>query len=55
MVHYFWLVKADKRKPLEYGFVLSTLLLYRVAVWVSQKREQSLAKRVQNNPAELAN
>jgi len=33
VVHYLWLVKADKRKPLEYGFVLSLLLLYRLVVW----------------------
>ena len=39
VVHYVWLVKADLRKPIEYGFVLSVLLLYRVAVWVSEKRK----------------
>ncbi|HTR27251.1 MAG TPA: protein-methionine-sulfoxide reductase heme-binding subunit MsrQ [Terriglobales bacterium] len=33
VVHYLWLVKADKRKPLEYGLVLSLLLLYRLVVW----------------------
>jgi len=32
VIHYLWLVKADKRKPLEYGFVLSLLLLYRVVM-----------------------
>ncbi|HYW39975.1 MAG TPA: protein-methionine-sulfoxide reductase heme-binding subunit MsrQ [Terriglobales bacterium] len=30
VVHYAWLVKADLRKPIEYGVVLSLLLLYRV-------------------------
>ena len=33
VIHYFWLVKADKTKPLEYGAVLAVLLGYRVAVW----------------------
>jgi hypothetical protein len=33
-------VKADLRKPIEYGVVLSVLLLYRVGVWVSEKRKQ---------------
>jgi len=33
VIHYFWLVKADKHKPLEYGAVLAVLLGYRVAVW----------------------
>jgi methionine sulfoxide reductase heme-binding subunit len=40
VIHYWWLVKADVRKPEEYGFLLSILLLYRVAVWVSGKRKQ---------------
>src|SRR6202163_5079695 len=40
VVHYIWLVKAEKRKPYEYGVVLTVLLLYRVAVWWSEKRKQ---------------
>jgi methionine sulfoxide reductase heme-binding subunit len=34
VIHYWWLVKADIRKPLEYAFVLGLLLSYRVVVWV---------------------
>jgi hypothetical protein len=30
-------VKADLHKPLEYAFVLSTLLAYRMVVWVRPK------------------
>src|SRR5712672_2887619 len=41
VVHYTWLVKADLHKPIEYGIVLSVLLLYRVGVWASEKRKQS--------------
>jgi sulfoxide reductase heme-binding subunit YedZ len=33
VIHYIWLVKADLRKPLEYGAVLGVLLGYRVVVW----------------------
>ena len=33
VIHYLWLVKADTRKPLEYGAILAVLLLYRIAVW----------------------
>ncbi len=40
VVHYLWLVKADKRKPLEYGFVLCILLLYRVIAYVSRGRSR---------------
>ena len=54
VVHYFWLVKADKRKPIEYGFVLSILLLYRVAVWVSEnvakKRRQAISTPPEISP-----
>lgn len=53
VVHYLWLVKADKRKPLEYGFVLCVLLLYRVTVWLSQKRRR-IGRGVTNNPAQIA-
>jgi methionine sulfoxide reductase heme-binding subunit len=37
VVHYIWLVKADLRKPLEYGAVLTILLAYRVAIWAKEK------------------
>jgi sulfoxide reductase heme-binding subunit YedZ len=40
VVHYTWLVKADRRKPLEYGVVLGILLAYRVGVWVSEKASE---------------
>ena len=45
VIHYIWLVKADKRKPLEYGAVLAALLLYRFAGWFSQKLTSSDAPR----------
>jgi len=37
VVHYIWLVKADRRKPLEYGAVLGALLLYRIAIWIGAR------------------
>jgi sulfoxide reductase heme-binding subunit YedZ len=40
VVHYTWLVKADRRKPIEYGIVLGILLTYRVGVWVSEKASE---------------
>jgi methionine sulfoxide reductase heme-binding subunit len=33
VVHYYWLVKADVRKPLEYAAVLALLLGWRAALW----------------------
>src|SRR5580693_4208239 len=55
VIHYLWLVKADKRKPLEYGFVLALLLLYRVVAWALEKRPTSsqTALPVRPNPAQV--
>ena len=40
VIHYIWLVKADKKKPLEYGAVLAVLILYRLLVWVTSRLKQ---------------
>jgi sulfoxide reductase heme-binding subunit YedZ len=37
VVHYWWLVKADVTRPMQYAFVLGLLLIYRIAVWVLPK------------------
>lgn len=34
VIHYLWLVKADIRKPLEYGAVLAALMAYRAGAWI---------------------
>jgi sulfoxide reductase heme-binding subunit YedZ len=44
VIHYYWLVKADKHKPLEYGAVLAILLGYRVIVWARPKLAASKTK-----------
>ena len=36
VIHYIWLVKADLKKPLEYGLVLGVLLLYRILAWLAK-------------------
>jgi methionine sulfoxide reductase heme-binding subunit len=41
VIHYIWLVKADLKKPLEYGAVLGLLLLYRIGVWLHSKTKAS--------------
>jgi len=38
--HYLWLVKADIRKPAEYGTVLGFLLAYRVVEKLRARRHQ---------------
>jgi sulfoxide reductase heme-binding subunit YedZ len=44
VVHYIWLVKADLRKPLEYGLVLALLLGYRVVVWALPKPARTIVR-----------
>ena len=34
VIHYIWLIKADLKKPLEYGFVLGVLILFRLGAWL---------------------
>jgi methionine sulfoxide reductase heme-binding subunit len=41
VIHYIWLVKADLRKPLEYGAVLAALLAYRVIAWSMSRMKPS--------------
>lgn len=38
VIHYYWLVKADKHKPLQYAAILGLLLAYRVVVWAIPRR-----------------
>jgi sulfoxide reductase heme-binding subunit YedZ len=51
VIHYVWLVKADLRKPIEYGVVLSILLLYRVGVWLSEKASKKRKQPAMPAPA----
>jgi methionine sulfoxide reductase heme-binding subunit len=53
VVHYAWLVKADLRKPIEYGVVLSILLLYRGGVWLSEKAAEKRKAPAIPAPARL--
>jgi sulfoxide reductase heme-binding subunit YedZ len=38
VVHYWWLVKADLRKPQIYAFCLTLLLGYRLSAWAARRR-----------------
>lgn len=49
VIHYLWLVKADTRKPLEYGAILLVLLSYRLFTWIGPV----LKKRTLVSPAHV--
>jgi len=44
VIHYYWLVKSDVRKPLFYGALVAILLLWRLGVWLRKKGQQATAR-----------
>jgi sulfoxide reductase heme-binding subunit YedZ len=52
VIHYIWLVKADKHKPLQYAFVLGVLLLYRVGTWALEMRKKTAPPSARRRPVE---
>jgi methionine sulfoxide reductase heme-binding subunit len=44
VVHYYWLVKSDVRKPLFYGALVGILLLWRLGSWISKRKSQAPAR-----------
>ena len=41
VVHYYWLVKSDVRKPVFYGTLVGILLLFRLVDWLFKRRSQA--------------
>ena len=49
VIHYYWLVKSDIRKPVMYGALVFVLLAYRVRSWLQGNRSRlasALAKAI---------
>ncbi len=44
VVHYYWLVKSDVRKPLFYAVLVGLLLSFRILTWVIDKRRGAAAQ-----------
>ncbi len=44
VVHYYWLVKSDIRKPVRYGAIVILLLAYRAGVWLYAKRSRAAGR-----------
>ncbi len=43
VVHYYWLVKSDVRKPLQYAAMVTVLLVWRLAEWMDGRRRRRAA------------
>lgn len=46
VVHYYWLVKSDVRKPVSYGIIVAVLLAYRAGSWLLDRRRRAREYRV---------
>jgi len=44
VIHYYWLVKSDVRKPLFYGALVAILLAWRLGTWFSKRRNPAPAR-----------
>jgi sulfoxide reductase heme-binding subunit YedZ len=42
VIHYYWLVKSDVRKPLFYAAMVAILLAWRLGDWFSRRKRQLL-------------
>jgi methionine sulfoxide reductase heme-binding subunit len=51
VVHYYWLVKSDIRKPVFYGALVGILLVWRIGSWTSRKKAPAIATATQHSPA----
>jgi sulfoxide reductase heme-binding subunit YedZ len=47
VVHYYWLVKSDVRKPLFYGALVALLFVLRVGFWLVSRHGKATGKAIQ--------
>ncbi|MFZ0213502.1 MAG: protein-methionine-sulfoxide reductase heme-binding subunit MsrQ [Candidatus Acidiferrales bacterium] len=43
VIHYYWLVKSDERKPLQYAGMVGILLAWRIGFWIYTRHQRSSA------------
>jgi sulfoxide reductase heme-binding subunit YedZ len=51
VVHYYWLVKSDIRKPVFYGALVGILLAWRIWSWTAKKKAPATTAPAQAGPA----
>ena len=45
VIHYYWLVKSDVRKPLQYAWMVGILLVWRLGFWLYGRSQRAEAGR----------
>jgi len=53
VIHYYWLVKSDIRKPLFYGALVAILLAWRLWSWIAKKKAPSAVSSLGTSKASL--
>jgi sulfoxide reductase heme-binding subunit YedZ len=46
VIHYYWQVKSDVRKPLQYAWMVGLLLVWRLGYWIYRRQRQPKATGV---------
>ncbi|HTV59474.1 MAG TPA: protein-methionine-sulfoxide reductase heme-binding subunit MsrQ [Verrucomicrobiae bacterium] len=54
VIHYYWLVKSDVRKPLEYAYIVGILLIFRLGMWAYDRRQRPAGGAIPANRATTA-
>jgi methionine sulfoxide reductase heme-binding subunit len=54
VIHYYWLVKSDARKPLQYAFLVGALLLWRLGVWLYGRAQKSVTRGISGDESTTA-
>ena len=44
VIHYYWLVKSDVRKPLQYAAMVAVLLAWRIGAWLIGRRRPAASR-----------
>jgi methionine sulfoxide reductase heme-binding subunit len=44
VIHYYWLVKSDIRKPVFYGVLVGILLAWRILDWLTKRKAPAVAR-----------
>jgi len=56
VIHFYWLVKSDIRRPLRYAFLVGILFAWRLGAWLIERRRSAAraVTRSERSPAESA-